>query len=362
MAVTLDDIAKKAKVSVTTVSRVLNSKNKKYRISDETQKRVLKAAGMLHYRPNELARGLRLKKTHTIGLIVPDISNPFFASVTRIIQTSAYKLGYSLIVCNTDENIKTEVEQVELLRSKGIDGFIIMPVGVYSKHIQALIADQVPFVLLDRSFDDIKINSVVVDNYSGAYNAIEHLVKYGHRRIAIIQGLANTYTNNARVKGYMDVLTSYGIPIDQKLIVGKDFRKENGYVETKLLLNLENPPTAIFTSSDLITLGALQAIMEEELNIPDDISLVAFDDTEFAPFLVTPLTSVNQPKELMGEISVKILIEDIRAKGKMEKKRITLKPELIIRKSVRPIAGPQSMINKVEENSLGVNLLSGEKQ
>ncbi|MHB8581327.1 MAG: LacI family DNA-binding transcriptional regulator [Ignavibacteriaceae bacterium] len=345
MAVTLNHIAEKAKVSVTTVSRVLNNKNKKYRISDETQKLVLKTAKALNYRPNELARGLRLKKTHTIGLVVPDISNPFFASVTRIIQTSAYKSGYSLIVCNTDENFKSEIEQVELLRSKGVDGFIIMPVGVDSRHIKELKNDNIPLVLLDRCFDDIKTNSVVVDNYLGAYNAIEHLVKYGHTRIAIIQGLLNTSTNNERVKGYKDILTKYGITIDQRLIVGKDFRKENGYVETKLLLNLESPPTAIFTFSDLITIGALQAIVEEGLSIPEDISLVAFDDTEFAPFLMAPLTAVSQPKELMGEIAVKMLIEEIKAKGKLEKKRITLKPKLIIRNSVRPIAGPQKVIN-----------------
>lgn len=354
MAVTLNDIAKKAKVSVTTVSRVLNNKNKKYRISDETQKLILKAAKSLNYRPNEVARGLRLKKTHTIGLIVPDISNPFFASVTRIIQTSAYKSGYSLIVCNTDENLKTEIEQVNLLRGKGVDGFIIMPVGTDSRHIKELKNDSIPLVLLDRCFDDIKTNSVVVDNYTGAYNAIEHLVKYGHKRIAIIQGLPNTYTNNARVKGYKDVLAKYGIPVDSKLIVGKDFRKENGYVETKILLNLEDSPTAIFTSSDLITIGALQAITEENLSIPDDISIVAFDDTEFAPYLISPLTSVNQPKELMGEIAVKILIEEIKAKGKLEKKRIILKPELVVRKSVRPIAVQK---NLAEANSY---ILTGE--
>lgn len=335
MSITLNDIAKTAGVSVSTVSRVVNNKTKKYRISSETRQLVLNTAKKLNYRPNELARGLRLKKTHTIGLIVPDISNPFFAQVTRIIQTNSYQLGYSLIVCNTDENLNTEIEQIELLRSKGVDGFILMPVGLNYGHIEKLLIGNIPIVLLDRCFDELKTNSVVVDNYMGSYKATEHLINYGHKRIAIIQGLTSTYTNNLRLKGYLDALEKYKIKADQKLIVGKDFRRENGYIETKLLLNLENPPTAIFTTSDLITLGALQAIFEEKYNIPNDVSLVSFDDIDFAPYLISPLTTVRQPKELIGEMAVKLLIEDIKLKGKSEKKRIVLPTSLEIRKSVK---------------------------
>ncbi len=334
MAVTINDIAAKAKVSVSTVSRVLNNKAKKYRISKDTEQLVLKAAKELNYRPNHIARGLRLKKTQTIGLIVPDISNPFFAYVTRMIQTFAYGVGYSLIVCNTDENLTTEIEQIELLRSKGVDGFIIMPVGVRYDHLAELLYDNIPLVLLDRCFDELQTNSVVVNDYKGAFEAVKHLLDYGHKRIAIIQGLANTYTNSARLKGYKDALTKYNIPLDENLIVGNDFRKENGYIEMKILLKLESPPSAIFTTSDLITLGALQAISEEGCRIPDDISIVSFDDTDFAPFLNAPLTAVSQPKELMGEVAVKLLIEDMKSKGQKEKKRIVLEPKLIVRNSV----------------------------
>jgi LacI family transcriptional regulator len=334
MAVTINDIASKANVSVSTVSRVLSKQVKKYRISKDTEQLVLKAAKELNYRPNHIARGLRLKKTQTIGLIVPDISNPFFAYVTRMIQTFAYGVGYSLIVCNTDENLKTEIEQIELLRSKGVDGFIIMPVGVKYDHLAELLYDNIPLVLLDRCFDELQTNSVIVNDYKGAFEAIEHLLDYGHRRIAIIQGLPNTYTNSARLKGYKDALAKYNISLDENLIVGNDFRKENGYIETKILLKLENPPTAIFTTSDLITLGALQAISEEGYKIPDDISIVAFDDTDFAPFLSAPLTAVSQPKELMGEVAVKLLIEDMNSKGQKEKKRIVLEPKLIVRNFV----------------------------
>lgn len=334
MAATINDIAAKAHVSVSTVSRVLSKQAKKYRISKNTEQLVLKTAKELNYRPNHIARGLRLKKTQTIGLLVPDISNPFFAYVTRIIQTFAYRIGYSLIVCNTDENIKTEIEQIELLRSKGVDGFIIMPVGVKYNHLEELLYDNIPLVLLDRCFDELETNSVVVNDYKGAFEAVEHLLAFGHKRIAIVQGLANTYTNSARVKGYKDALMKYKIPIDEDLIVGNDFRKENGYIETKILLKLENPPTALFTTSDLITIGALQAITEEGYKIPDNISIVSFDDTDFAPFLSAPLTAVSQPKELMGEVAVKLLIEDMKNKGQKEKKRIVLDSKLIVRNSV----------------------------
>jgi LacI family transcriptional regulator len=337
MSVTLIDIANQAGVSVSTVSRVINKQAKKYRISTKTEKLVLQSAKKLKYRPNQLARGLRLKKTHTIGLLVPDISNPFFAHITRIIQKSAASAGYSLIVCNTDEEIDIELDQIELLRSKGVDGFILMPVGVSHQHIKSLLKASKPIVLLDRSFDELDTNAVVVDNYHGAYQAVEHLINKGHTRIAIIQGLPNTYTNNERVRGFIQALKDKNIPIDESLIVGKDFRKANGYIETKILLNMKTPPTAIFTTSDLITLGSLEAISEEGWKIPDDISIVSFDDIDFAPFLESPLTAVRQPRDLMGEIAVKILMENLRDRTIQEKKRIVLNSKLIIRNSVKQL-------------------------
>jgi LacI family transcriptional regulator len=335
MLITLNDIARKAGVSVSTVSRVLNSKIKTNRISPKTAQLVLEAAKELNYRPNQLARGLRLKKTHTIGLVVPDISNPFFAHVTRMIQKNAYEFGYSMIVCNTDEDIETEIEQIYLLRGKGVDGYIIMPVGVENDHIIELMEFDKPLVLLDRCFDGLETNSVVVDNYSGSYQATHYLIQQGHKRIAIIQGLINTSTNSDRVKGYKDALIKNGISIDKKLIVGNDFRKDNGYIETKLLLASPEPPTAIFTMSDLITLGALEAIKESDFTIPDDLSILSYDDIDFAPFFKSPLTAVRQPKESMGKVAVKLLIEDIKLKGKSTKQKIILKPELVIRESVK---------------------------
>lgn len=341
MSVTIHDIARKTGISVSTVSRVLNHKTANYRISKKTETLVLQAAQELNYQPNQLARGLRLKKTQTIGLVAPDLSNPFFAYVIKSVQTVAHGLGYSLVVCDTDESLEMEIEHLNLLRSKGVDGLIIMPVGQKHHHIASLLHEGLPMVLLDRCFDELNADAVMVDNYRGAFEATEHLIRYGHSHIAIIKGLADTFTNNGRVQGYKDALARHGFAVDESLIVGRDFGKENGYIETKLLLQRASPPTAIFAASDLITLGALQAIFEAGWRIPEDISLVAFDDMDFAPFVMSPLTAVAQPKEVMGEIAVKLLVQQIKEDGIREANRIVLKPKLIVRDSVRLIAKAQ---------------------
>ncbi|MCF7808290.1 MAG: LacI family transcriptional regulator [Candidatus Marinimicrobia bacterium] len=334
MRVTIKDIAATAGVSATTVSRILNSQSKKYRISEKTANIVRKTAKELNYRPNQMARSLRLKRTHSIGLVVPDIANPFFAQVTKSIQTQAYKFGYSTIVCNTDDQHQLEKDQIDLLISKGVDGLIVMPVGIEYKHLESIRGEGIHLVLMDRVFDDVAFPSVVVDNYAGAHEAVSYLIGKGHRRIGIIQGIANTSTNKERARGYKDALRRHGLEIDNNLISGNDYTRENGYIETKLLLSQNDPVTAIFTTSDLITIGALEAIFEENLNIPEDISIVSFDDIEIAPFLVAPLTAVHQPKRLMGEMAVKMLLEYLEGNEENPTKKIVLKPNLIERASV----------------------------
>ncbi len=337
MPVTLKDIAERSGVSISTVTRVLNDKARQYRISDETSQLVEKTARKLKYRPNQLARGLRLKKTQTLGLLAPDISNPFFAYITRRIQNIAAEHNYSIVICNTNEDQDIEIEQTQLLLSKGIDGFIIMPVGLSFKHLQNIKKEGVPVVLIDRCFEELPFHSVVIDNYEGAYSAVEHLIEYGHERIAMIQGLPHTYTNNGRVEGYLDALHRHKIKSSKNYIVGSDFGKENGYRSAQKLLSLKKPPTAIFLSSDLIALGALEAIYERDLKIPNDLSLVAFDDIDFAPFLVSPLTVVSQPKDQLGEIAVNLLIQQIKNPNTGKPVTEILKPHLVVRGSVKKI-------------------------
>lgn len=340
MAVTLHDIALKSGISISTVSRILNKKSAKYRISKETEKTVLKTAKELNYRPNQLARGLRLKKTHTIGLIAPDIANPFFALIIKGVQTQAHQLGYSLVVCDTDEDLALEIEHVNLLYSKGVDGFIVMPVGQKFQHLQFLLDNGIPLVLVDRCSEELKTSTVVVDNFAGAFEAVDYLAKHGHRKIAIIQGLPDTFTSRGRLRGYLKALEVNGIPVDESLIVGNDFRRQNGYIEMKLLLQGMSRPTAVFTTSDLISLGTLEAIREEGLSIPEDISIVTFDDIEPSSLFRCPITAVAQPKRTIGEMAVKLLTDRIKNPGRHEVKNVVLKPELVIRESVAAVPVP----------------------
>ncbi|NUN70089.1 MAG: LacI family DNA-binding transcriptional regulator [Bacteroidetes bacterium] len=333
MSSTLKDIANKTGVSVSTVSRVLHDNSKKYKISDETQERVKKAAKELGYRINTLARGLRLQKTYEIGLIVPDIANPFFSAMIKSLAGELRKGGYNFIVYDTDEDISIEKSAVKSLMEKRVDGMIIASVGQEFSHIQKLRDANVPIVMIDRCFDSLDIDSVSVDNVKGSLFAVNHLIKEGHTRIAFIQGLPGTYANETRLQGYKQALNDAGIGIDEHLIVGDDFRSLNGYLETKHLLKNPVPPTAIFTAGDLIALGALEACREHGIRIPSDLSLVTFDDPVFTSYLSPALTAIEQPIQKMTEMAVAMLYRRMRNPDD-ERRKILLEPKLNVRSSV----------------------------
>ena len=332
---TLKSIASKLGLSVSTISRVLNGKSSHYRFSKETEQLILKATKELNYTPNQLARGLRLKRTNSIGYIIPDISNPFFASIAKSVEKSARKLGYSILLCDSEENTEIEQTSLQLMLNRKVDGLIISPVGLEVSHLQDIAKRNVPMVLLDRYFPDLDIPFVTSDNYQGALDAINLLIANGHTRIACIQGLKNTSPNNDRVKGYRDAHIKNELPVDESLIVGDSFGEENGYIETKLLLTKANIPTAIFTISNLISLGAMRAISEEGLKIPDDISMISFDEQPYSRFLATPMTTVAQQNYQIGHIATKLLIDQIESNRRIESKGIFLPTEINIRDSVK---------------------------
>jgi LacI family transcriptional regulator len=336
VSVRLIDIAKKTGFSVSTVSRVLHNGLRKHKISDKTKEQIKKAAKELGYKPNILARGLKLKKTHDIGVIVPDVSNPFFAALVKSIGEEVRKIGYSLILCDSNENILIEKEAIQLLLGKRVEGLIMASVGLFDEHIKNLEQSNLPVVMVDRCFDGLNFDSICVNNFKGSYLGTQHLIKEGHRKIAFIQGLPGTSTNEERLQGFKQALNSAKITIRNEYIVGDDFRSLNGYLQTKTLLNLTDPPTAIFTAGDLIALGAFQALKEENLNIPNNISIATFDDPAFASFLSPPLTAIKQPVEEMGIMAIKLIMsrmQDINS----DKKRILLQPQLIVRNSVSRI-------------------------
>ncbi len=336
MLTTLKDIAEKTGYSISTVSRVLHDKSQKSKISEEAQLKIKQTAKDLGYRLNTLARGLRLQKTHEIGVIVPDISNPFFSALIKSIATELRKGGYNFIVYDSDEDIAIERSSITSLLEKRVDGLIIASVGQDFSHLLKICNTEIPFVMIDRCFDSLDVDSVSVDNVKGSLLAVNYLIKEGHSRIAFIQGLPGTYANETRLQGYKRALHNAGISIDEHLIVGDDFRSLNGYLETKLLLKLSDPPTAIFTAGDLIALGALEACRENNIIIPDDLSLITFDDPVFATYLSPALTAVEQPISKMAEMAVAMLYRRMKNLND-DRRQVLLEPKLNVRNSVSRI-------------------------
>lgn len=333
----LKSIADKLGVSVSTVSRVLSGKVRQYRISEKTEKLVRAETDRLGFAPNQIASSLRLKKTNTIGLIIPDISNSFFASVARFVEIEARKRGYFIILCDSQENSQTEIESIRLLQSRNVDGLIISPVGQIGDMLKELRDGGLPMVLLDRYFPELDLPYVTSDNYRGALEATEYLIAKGHRRIACIQGLPDSSTNIDRVAGFRDAMAKHGVEVDESLVVGDDFSERNGYIETKLLLQNNRRPTALFSLGNLPTFGAIRAIAEEGLSIPGDISLISFDDHYYSSFLATPLTAVAQQKEEIGQFAVKLLYDQLDESNKRSVEGVSLATRLNERNSVRDI-------------------------
>ena len=331
---TLQKIADQLGFSVSTVSRVLNGKAATYRISKKTEAIILKAAKELNFIPNQLARGLRLQKTFTIGLVIPDISNPFFSSIARSVQIEARKLNYSIMLCDSQESTYHEIDSLQHLLSRKVDGLIISPVGEDDDHLQQINNDGMPLVVMDRQFPKLKCSKVFSDNYHGALEAVEYLIDHGHKKIACIQGLLSSSVNKERVRGFKDAHKNHNIPIDASLLLGDSFGERNGYLGAKLLLNNTIRPTAIFALSNLISLGAIRAINEDGLKIPEDISLISFDDHPYSDFLATPLTTIEQQNINMGKIAIKLLFDQMNSPKKFEPIQVKLPTKLIKRKSV----------------------------
>ncbi|MBT7095501.1 MAG: LacI family DNA-binding transcriptional regulator [Bacteroidetes bacterium] len=337
MKITLQSIAKQLDVSTTTVSRVLSGQGKKYRISPVTEELIRETASDLGYIPDQVAKGLRMRKSYTLGLIIPDISNPFFSMVARSIEREARRGGYAIILSDTQETTQIEIEAIRLLQSRKVDGFIIFPAGGEINHLISLVQTESPVVIADRYSKELKCPFVISDNYRGAFDATTHLLEQNHRNIACIQGRPGTTVSDDRVRGYRDALEQYNIPEHSQLIVGDSFGEANGYVSAKLLLSRDNRPTAFFLCSNLISLGAMRATLEEGLKIPEDISMISFDDQPYSEYLATPMTVVAQQTREMGQIILKLLMAQINDDAPARSEGVVLPTKLIHRKSVKTL-------------------------
>ncbi|MBA7493172.1 HTH-type transcriptional repressor PurR [subsurface metagenome] len=332
-SVTMKQVAKLAKVSVSTVSHVIN---KTRFVDNSTQQRVLKAMAELSYHPNVIAQSLRRKRTNTVGLIISDIANPFFPEVVRGIEKQLTKKRYSIILANTDDDIEKEKQLTVLLYGKRVDGFIIVTSGGENKHINFLVQQKVPVVLLDRRIDELELDAALVDNQKGAQIITKHLIEVGHRRIGIITGPLVISTGKERLSGYLEALKEHALPRDDELIKIGNFKVQSGHSLALELISLPSTPTAILACNNMMGLGAMNALQEKGIQVPAEMGLAIIDDLPWFRYMDPPLTVVAQPAFELGETAAKLLLERI-GKEREEPKQVVLQVELRIRRSAGEI-------------------------
>ncbi len=331
---TISDVAKRAGVSTMTVSRVIN--NASY-ISPETRERVEKAIAELGYVPNALARSLRFKQTKTIALVLTDITNPFFTTLARGVEDVASEQGFSVIFCNTDESESEEAEYLNVLLQKQVDGILLVPACCEKDLIVSIQSRGSPVVLLDRRIPGAKVDTVRCDSEQGAYQVVRHLLNLGHKRIAILAGPQSISTSVDRVAGYRRAMSEAGLDRNAQLVYHAGFTQEGGYQMTKQVRANRVRPTALFAGNNFIAMGIFRSLREAGLRVPDDLSVVAFDDL-LVEFVMDPfLTVVAQPAYEMGRQATELLLTRLAGEGPAEPQEIVLPIELIVRKSSAPI-------------------------
>jgi DNA-binding LacI/PurR family transcriptional regulator len=327
---TIKDLAKAAKLSPSTVSRALNDHP---RIGAKTKKRVQKLARSMGYTPNLLARGLVTQKNFLLGLLVYDFRNPFYAELTRSIQDTAEEHGFWLIQSSTDDDPDKSRLLVDSMMRVGVEGLIFASCQLEDPLVEALLDQGFPLMLANRRLRKDRGNYVVMDNVYGAYLVVNHLIRLGYRRIAMIRGPHGLSTSADRYQGYLEAMQEKGLEIDRELVKeGPFFSQETGYTFTRRLMRLRQPPEAIFCGDDYMALGAMKALAEMELKVPEDVGLVGFDDAEISSHPQIQLTTVSQDAQEMGRRATRILLQAIA--GKLpEPQHILLEPHLVIRES-----------------------------
>lgn len=336
--VTIREIAKEAGVSIATVSMILNNKDKK--ISEETRGRVLEVADRLHYIPNTMARSLVTRRTKTIGLIMPDITNPFFTGIARGAEDKANESRYSIIYCNSDDDLDREDQYIETLTEKMVDGVILAHSVDRDIDFSSLKNGRIPIVLIDRDYAlPGVVGKVMVDNEEASYKGVRHLLDRGYRRIAYIAGPMKTQTAKDRLEGYKKAIQGYGFHFDEALVKSGIYKSNWGENGVKEFLEEGIAFDAIFCGNDMIAVGAMKALKKEGLNVPEEVGVMGFDDIYPAALVEPELTTVRQPNYEMGYKAAGLLIETIEGNGSNRSKngkeivKIMLETKLIVRKS-----------------------------
>jgi LacI family fructose operon transcriptional repressor len=326
--VSIKDVAEVAGVSTATVSRVLADKP---HVRFEVRERVMAVVKELGYRPNRVARSLRSRTSNIIGLIVSDIENPFFQQVSRAVEDAAQAQGYSVMLCNNDEDPAKERKYLQLLRDENVAGVILSPTRQTADSFAESSVPDIPMVVIDRHVNGYDVDNIVIDNVEAAHTIVTHLIDHGCRRIAAIFGVGST-TGRERRKGYVQALKDRGIEPLTDLAKYVSPKEEDGFKTVMAFLQLPEPPDAVFASNSLLAAGALRAFREKGVSVPDEIAFASFDETIWARLVIPAVTVIEQPTYEIGRTAVELLVKRIQEPTRSNRK-VTLKSRLIVRQS-----------------------------
>ncbi len=323
--ITIKDIAERAGVSYATVSRALNGRSD---VSPETRSRVLELAKELGYQPNAIARSLVKRRSEMVALIVPDVSNPFFADITMTVNQAAEEAEYTVVVCNTGWDAKKEQEKLRIMMEQRVDGIILKPVQeLSSEKLEEL---SVPVVVFWHAQPD-RISYIEVDHEAGAKLAVRHLISRGYRKIAYLGGKLTSISNTIRMDAYKKTLEDAGLAVREELINNGGFSMESGYQRIGSMLRLPDPPDAVFCGNDIIALGVLQYARDHGINVPRDFGIIGFDDIGYASLPQVRLSTISQPRDKLGQQAFDTLLSEMQAWPNRTGQKILVEPELVVR-------------------------------
>ncbi len=338
MKATIYHVARRARVSTATVSRFLNGTGP---VAAETRHRIEQAIQVLGYRPNTVARSLVTKATHTLALLMPDITNPFFPDLVKGVQLLADERGYTVLLCSVAGDAAREEEYLEMLSAKQVDGALLVGIVSGRETIARFARHGIPIVSLDRNIDYPTAPLVQVNHRKGARAATEHLLELGHRLIAHVSGPIGLRVSHERLAGYREALSRAGVAYDPRLVVSGDFTEEAGYEGIEALLRTATPFTAVFAANDLAAIGATAALRDGGRRVPEDVSVVGFDDIRLAAYTSPALTTIRQPTYEMGRRATELLIDAVHGRTLGPGQQVVFEGELIVRASSMPIAAAQ---------------------
>lgn len=333
IAATIKDVARRTGLSIATISKYINGGN----VLEQNKELIENAIRELGFKVNEMARGLKTSKTMTVGILIPNLEQIFSTSIVSSMEDMLLKHGYSTIICDYRENPELEKEKLNFLVNKMVDGIVMMPLNISPSCIQEVMDGKIPIILIDRILKDISTDVVLVDNLNASYDAVEQLIIKGHRRIGIICGPENIYTAQERLKGYLRVHEDYSLEVHNELVKYGDYKLENGYELLKELVSLDYPPTALYVTNYEMTMGAIIAINENNIKVPEQLSIIGFDNLEMARVVKPPLSIVVQPMKQIGETAAQILLKRLNGDLGGFPVMHRLKTEILIKNSVKQL-------------------------